>query len=208
MVPSDLDHSCAARKAKGLSGWGCRCLGSVKLLAPSVNATWQLGLEAWAPSARGGGGGRGPRTAPAGSFPAGRPPCSRPTRSWGEPRGAARSDPPRLHPSTLCSPLGRHLTLRGRLMETLEDSATQDRAPDLPALQGCLALPVSGGLRAQMEVASPPGAPRGAASRRGAASPRGPARSGPASGLRGAKRENRAGTWAGEATVPVTTPRK
>lgn len=42
--------------------------------------------------------------------------------------------------------------LRGRLMETLEYSATQDGAPDRLALQSCLASPVPGGLRAEMEV--------------------------------------------------------
>lgn len=60
------------------------------------------------------------------------------TRGRGEPGGAARAGPPRLHPSTLCSPLGRHLAPRGRLVDTLEASATQDGAPDLPALQSCL----------------------------------------------------------------------
>lgn len=69
--------------------------------------------------------------------PRGRP-ARAPTRGRGEPGGAARAGPPRLHPSTLCSPLGRHLAPRGRLVDTLEASATQDGAPDLPALQSCL----------------------------------------------------------------------
>lgn len=96
-------------------------------------------------------------------------------------------------------------------METLEDSATEDGAPDLLALQSCLASPVSGGLRAEMKVrvrGSPLAAPRGAASRRGASSPRGPAHYVRASRPRGVKRENRAGTWADEDTMPITTPRK
>lgn len=38
-------RSWAARRAQGLLGWGCHRLWSVKLLAPSVKATWQLGLE-------------------------------------------------------------------------------------------------------------------------------------------------------------------
>lgn len=41
-------------------------------------------------------------------------------------------------PLALCSPLGRHLAPRGRLVDTLEASATQDGVPDLLALQSCL----------------------------------------------------------------------
>lgn len=58
-VPPGLDCSCAAKTAEGLSGWGLRCLGSVKWLAASAKATWQLGLQEWDPCGRlrGGGGG-------------------------------------------------------------------------------------------------------------------------------------------------------
>ena len=67
-----IPSGCDARRAalKELSGRGCRCLGSVKSLVSSANATWQPWLEDWGLfQSAGVGGGRGLPSAPAASFP-------------------------------------------------------------------------------------------------------------------------------------------
>lgn len=99
-VPPGRGRSCVARRAKGLLGWGCHCLWSVKLLAPSVKATWQLGLEDPAHSVRppeggaAGGAGLGPHLPrPASGSPA-------------APGAASRAAPPRLHPGPFVSRSG------------------------------------------------------------------------------------------------------
>lgn len=80
---------------------------------------------------------RRPCRAPTGSFPGGQSVLlAPPTPSPAEQRAAVRADSPRVHPSALCSPLGRHLTLRGLLMETLEDLATLGWTPGFLALYG------------------------------------------------------------------------
>lgn len=101
-VPPGLDRSCAARRAKGLLGWGCHCLWSVKLLAPSVKATWQLGLEDPARSVRRK---AGPQAAQgtARTVPGPRPPCSPASGSPAAPWAASRAGPPRLHPGPFVS---------------------------------------------------------------------------------------------------------
>lgn len=83
------------------------------------------------------------------------------------PRAASRVDPPRLHPSVLCSPLGRLLTLRRLSMETLEDSDPGWDSRPCGRAQSSLAFPISGGAEpplvgwltareAQLAVSPPP----------------------------------------------------
>lgn len=118
-VPSGLDRSCAARRAKGLLGWGCRCLWSVKLLAPSAKATWQLGLEAPAHSVRRKAGPQAARGT-ACTFPA----RVRPTRPRGSPAapGQLRA---RTRLAFTLGPLFRRAgsSRSGAVRDTLEDSA-------------------------------------------------------------------------------------
>lgn len=203
-LPSGFDRSCAARRAEGLFRWGCRRLASVKLLAPSVKSTWQLRLEDWVHSVRRGGGGRGVGGAPAGPGP-GREPVllAPPTPSRAEQRAAARADSPRFQPPALCSPLGRHLTLRGLLNgnprrpgDPGRDTRAAWRPTDLSSFPGPRRCSGQG-------LEAPVRGPRGAASRRVGSFPPGRGSSRP----RGVRREAGAGVRAGDQTMPVTPAR-
>lgn len=60
----------------------------------------------------------------------------------GPSQGQPRADSPRARPSALCSPLDRHLALRGLFMVTLEERVTQGdarRRPETP--ERCLPPP-------------------------------------------------------------------
>lgn len=127
-----------------------------------------------------------------------------PTPSPAEQRAAARADSPRVHPLALCSPLGRRLSLRGLLMETLEDPATLGGTPGLPALYGFVSLsrpPKGPGESWKLERGILPRHSQRSRLSSGGFLPSGPGPSRP----RGARRETGAATAAREKTTPVTT---
>lgn len=119
-APSGCDHCCAARRApKGSRVRGVAASGASNYWRPPRMQHGSSGSKTTL-SVRRGGGGCGLRCAPAASLP-GRESAllAPPPPSRAQLRATARADSPCARPSALCSPLDRHLALRGLLMETV-----------------------------------------------------------------------------------------